>query len=156
MSSNAGAPARRPEEASDASREGAITQSSTTSIPGSKSSGTPTGTDLLLTAGAPPLIRVDGEIRPVEGDEPLTRRARAEQIVMAIVGDDLVAQFESEREVDFAFSWQQPGPAALQRLPPARHLRHGAAGDPLRDPRVRRARHPPGRRDAWSTCPWVW
>ena len=27
------------------------------------------GTDLLLTAGAPPLIRVDGEMRSVEGGE---------------------------------------------------------------------------------------
>ena len=30
------------------------------------------GTDLLLTVGAPAMIRVDGELRPVEGEERLT------------------------------------------------------------------------------------
>ena len=33
------------------------------------------GTDLLLTAGAPPLIRVDGEMRPVTGGRAVERAA---------------------------------------------------------------------------------
>ncbi len=63
------------------------------------------GTDLLLTAGAPPLVRIDGQIQPVKGEEPLTP-ARVERIVMAVMGDDLVVKFREEREIDFAFSWR--------------------------------------------------
>ena len=63
------------------------------------------GTDLLITAGAPPLVRIDGQIQPVKGEEPLTV-ARAEELVMAILGDDLAVKFREEREIDFAFSWR--------------------------------------------------
>jgi twitching motility protein PilT len=63
------------------------------------------GTDLLLTAGAPPLLRVDGQIQPVKGEEPLTV-ARAERVVKAVMGADLVVKFHEEREIDFAFSWR--------------------------------------------------
>jgi twitching motility protein PilT len=64
------------------------------------------GTDLLLTAGAPPLIRVDGEMRPVTGGEMFSPIS-VERVVKEIVGPDLVARYEAEREVDFAFSWKQ-------------------------------------------------
>ena len=64
------------------------------------------GTDLLLTASAPPLIRVDGEIRPVEGAEPLTPSS-VEGLVHTILGEDLVPRFVAEHEVDFAFSWKE-------------------------------------------------
>jgi len=64
------------------------------------------GTDLLLTAGAPPLVRIDGRIMPVKGEEPLTA-ARAERIILGVMGDDLVVKFREEREVDFAFSWRE-------------------------------------------------
>src|SRR5580700_2091144 len=64
------------------------------------------GTDLLLTSGAPPLIRVDGEMRPVTGGQMLSPNA-VEQIVKAVVGPDLVTTYETEREIDFAFSWRQ-------------------------------------------------
>jgi len=64
------------------------------------------GTDLLLTAGAPPLIRVDGEMRPVTGGGMFTPIS-VEQIVKRIVGQDLVTRYEAERELDFAFSWRE-------------------------------------------------
>jgi twitching motility protein PilT len=64
------------------------------------------GTDLLLTAGAPPLIRVDGEMRPATGGE-LFSPEFVERVVKEIVGPDLVARYEAEREIDFAFSWRQ-------------------------------------------------
>jgi twitching motility protein PilT len=64
------------------------------------------GTDLLLTSGAPPLIRVDGEMRPVTGGEMFSPIS-VERVVKEIVGPDLVARYEAEREIDFAFSWKQ-------------------------------------------------
>jgi twitching motility protein PilT len=63
------------------------------------------GTDLLLTAGAPPLIRVDGEMRPVTEGRPFTA-AGAERVIKQVVGAELTPRYEQEREVDFAFSWQ--------------------------------------------------
>ena len=64
------------------------------------------GTDLLLTAGAPPLMRVDGDMRPVTGGEMFSPIS-VERVVKAVVGPDLVASYEAEREIDFAFSWKQ-------------------------------------------------
>ena len=64
------------------------------------------GTDLLLLSDAPPLLRVDGEIRPATGAEPLTAD-RAEAIVHSIMGEHMVERFVEEREVDFAFSWRE-------------------------------------------------
>ena len=62
------------------------------------------GTDLLLTAHAPPLIRVDGEMRPVAKGEPLTPFA-VERLVHAVMGEALVQRYIEDREIDFAFSW---------------------------------------------------
>src|SRR5579863_973646 len=64
------------------------------------------GTDLLLTANAPPLIRVDGEMRPVSQGETLTATA-VEGLVHAVMGEAMVPRYVSEREVDFAFSWRE-------------------------------------------------
>jgi twitching motility protein PilT len=64
------------------------------------------GTDLLLMAAAPPLIRVDQVIRPVTGGETLSAD-EAERIIHAVVGQHLLEQFIEEREVDFAFSWRE-------------------------------------------------
>jgi twitching motility protein PilT len=63
------------------------------------------GTDLLLTEGAPPLIRVNGEVQPVTGGEPLSAQ-RAEELVLGVLGPALVERFHEDREVDFAFSWE--------------------------------------------------
>jgi twitching motility protein PilT len=63
------------------------------------------GTDLLITSGAPPLIRVDGEMVPVTDGKAFTP-VTAEWVVRQVVGEDLIARYESELEVDFAFSWK--------------------------------------------------
>jgi len=63
------------------------------------------GTDLLITSGAPPLIRVDGEMVPVNDGKTFTP-ATSEWVVKQVVGDDLVPKYEAELEVDFAFSWK--------------------------------------------------
>src|SRR6202140_4377500 len=64
------------------------------------------GTDLLLTSGAPPLIRVDGEMRPVTGGEMFSPIS-VERLVREVIGPDLVERYESDREIDFAFSWKE-------------------------------------------------
>ncbi len=62
------------------------------------------GTDLLITAGAPPLLRVDGALRPIPGLAPLDP-PQAESLVTAVLGKELSEQLGQKRQVDFAFSW---------------------------------------------------
>jgi twitching motility protein PilT len=62
------------------------------------------GSDLHLKVPAPPTVRVHGELRPLEeGGEPLTPDT-TEHVLHAILPNDKVAEFESEHEVDFAYS----------------------------------------------------
>ena len=64
------------------------------------------GTDLLLTAGAPPLLRVDGQMQPYDGMAPLTP-TECDKLVAQVLGEDLMAKFDFEGEVDFSFSWKE-------------------------------------------------
>jgi twitching motility protein PilT len=63
------------------------------------------GTDILLTHGSPPLLRVDRRLVPLEGAEALTGD-EIEAIVRAQVGDDTGERVRLGRELDFAFSWR--------------------------------------------------
>jgi twitching motility protein PilT len=60
------------------------------------------GSDLHLTPGSPPLIRVDGELRRLEGN-PLTP-ADTQQIAHTIMPPDRREDLERKREADFAHS----------------------------------------------------
>jgi twitching motility protein PilT len=64
------------------------------------------GTDLLLTAGTPPLVRVDGELDPVP-DEGRLSPSDTEQLVQSLLSDEDLAVFHREHEFDFAFGWRQ-------------------------------------------------
>jgi twitching motility protein PilT len=61
-------------------------------------------TDLHITAGSPPLLRIDGVLVPVN-DAGKLMPDDTERIVLALLGDDLARQFESDREIDFSFAW---------------------------------------------------
>jgi len=63
------------------------------------------GTDLLLTAGAPPMVRVDGELHRVPGEALLTSDDTA-ALVDSLLSDDDRESFHHRREVDFAFSFK--------------------------------------------------
>src|SRR5262245_27674050 len=62
------------------------------------------GTDLVLTIGSPPLVRLDGAIRPVAGLSPIDETLMDAYLEDLLEGD-LVADFERDRDVDFAFSY---------------------------------------------------
>ncbi|HZQ27728.1 MAG TPA: type IV pilus twitching motility protein PilT [Acidimicrobiales bacterium] len=64
------------------------------------------GTDLLLTAGSPPLLRVDEEIRAIEG-APVLRPADVERLVTGTLSKAAAAELKARREVDFSFNWQE-------------------------------------------------
>ncbi len=61
-------------------------------------------TDLLITAGAPPLVRIDGSLNPV-GDERKLSADETTRLVTTVLGSALSERLEREREVDFSFQW---------------------------------------------------
>jgi twitching motility protein PilT len=63
------------------------------------------GSDLLLVAGAPPMVRIDGDLRPIGGEEPLAAE-RCDEMVTTTLGADLAQKLRDEHEVDFSFGWE--------------------------------------------------
>jgi twitching motility protein PilT len=64
------------------------------------------GTDILLTEGCCPLLRVDGELVPLEGAEPLSAED-IQDIARKQVDDTNGDRVHAMTEVDFSFSWQE-------------------------------------------------
>ena len=60
------------------------------------------GSDLHVTTGTPPLIRVHGEIRALEGYRPLTS-ADTKQLAYSVLTDAQKHRFEENMELDFSF-----------------------------------------------------
>ena len=63
------------------------------------------GTDLLLTAGSRPLIRVDGDLRPLEG-HPVLSGEDTRRLVQGVLTQSQSEAFGGRRELDFSFTWQ--------------------------------------------------
>ena len=84
------------------------------------------GSDVHLTVGSRPLLRVDGRLAPVHEEEVLTPE-RLEKLILSVLGDRLTQRFIKDKEVDFSFSWgnraRLRGNAFLQRGNPALALR---------------------------------
>ena len=83
------------------------------------------GTDLVLTIGSPPMIRLDGAIRPVEGLPPIDEALMGNYLADLLDGS-LREDLERDRDVDFAFSFGTDrfrGNAFYQRGLPAVALR---------------------------------
>jgi twitching motility protein PilT len=62
------------------------------------------GSDLCVKVGSPPLMRVDGELRHAGGSEKPLTQGDTLSILHAILPDARLTEFESEHEVDFAYS----------------------------------------------------
>jgi len=63
------------------------------------------GTDLLLTAGTTPLLRVNGELAPAIDYAPL-KAADTAAMVDALLNDAQREMF-ARRDIDFSFSWRE-------------------------------------------------
>jgi twitching motility protein PilT len=59
--------------------------------------------DVHLTAGFPPAIRVKGRIVPMEGFDPLTPQ-QTREVVYGILNDDQRKRFENNQQLDFAYA----------------------------------------------------
>ena len=62
------------------------------------------GSDLLLTAYNKPLVRVDGQLLPLE-DEPVLDQDHCEHLVLSVLTEELKQELRTNKEVDFSFSW---------------------------------------------------
>jgi twitching motility protein PilT len=86
------------------------------------------GSDLHLSSGVPPLIRISGELRPLKVD-PLDGDA-VKAMLYSIMTEEQRAEYEQERDIDFAISYGESarfrvnafninrGPAAVFRTIP--------------------------------------
>jgi twitching motility protein PilU len=81
--------------------------------------------DLFITAGFPPAIKIDGRISPV-ANQPLTPQHTAE-IARAMMNDKQAAEFESTKESNFAVS-----PGGIGRFRVSAFIQQGRVGLVLR------------------------
>jgi twitching motility protein PilT len=63
------------------------------------------GSDLLLTAGLPPQIRVDGQLRPVP-EQPLLTGADTDALLAEMLSPEQTARWAGANEYDFSFTWR--------------------------------------------------
>jgi len=60
--------------------------------------------DLHLSAGAPPALRINGSIRRIKSEELTDRDCH--QIAYSILNERQKKRFETEREIDLSFNWR--------------------------------------------------
>ena len=129
---------RRTPVAGPRPRSTSTTSTSTTCSCTSSSSG---ASDLHLTSGARPAIRLNGELTQME-DEPILTPPVIQRVLYAALTQKQREKFEEELELDFAYCVPGPGPVPGQRLPAARRARCGLPHHPLRDQEARGPRRP--------------
>lgn len=84
-----------------------------------------TATDLHLTVNSPPVIRVQGELVPIDGP-PLTPQ-ETKQLIYSILTDAQKHRFEEENELDFSF-----GIKGLSRFRANAYVQRGAVAAAIR------------------------
>jgi twitching motility protein PilT len=62
-------------------------------------------TDLMLTPGSAPRMRIDGRLRPIPGEETLGTDA-CEKTILAMLTTDLREQLAADKEIDFSFTYE--------------------------------------------------
>jgi twitching motility protein PilU len=83
------------------------------------------GSDLFITAGFPPAIKVDGEIHPVT--EEALKPEQSAIIVRAIMNDKQAREFDATKECNFAI-----GPQGIGRFRVSAYIQQGAVAAVLR------------------------
>jgi twitching motility protein PilT len=83
------------------------------------------GSDLHVTAGSPPRLRLDGALRPTEHDA--LSADETQQIIYGLLDNEQVAKFEREKELDFSF-----GISGIGRFRVNVFFQRGAVGSAIR------------------------
>ncbi|MDR0996640.1 MAG: Flp pilus assembly complex ATPase component TadA, partial [Zoogloeaceae bacterium] len=79
------------------------------------------GSDLFLTVGFPPAIKIDGRIRPVS--QQILAPQHTIELARAIMNDRQAAEFEATKECNFAIS-----PAGIGRFRANAFMQQGRVG----------------------------
>jgi twitching motility protein PilT len=82
--------------------------------------------DLILTAGEPPIIRVHGNLQPLAGCEPVSAEG-CRKFLYGLLREEQISRFEREKELDFSMSIRN-----LQRFRGNAFLQRGAVGAAFR------------------------
>jgi twitching motility protein PilT len=64
-------------------------------------------TDLILTVGAPPLMRLNGELQPFNGDASLTAEDTDGMLASILRSQNREPFGDDSRELDFSFTWDE-------------------------------------------------
>jgi len=83
------------------------------------------GSDLHLSAGSPPRIRVDGQLVPT--DHPKLTPDTSKDVIYSILNNEQIARFEEDLELDFSF-----GITGMGRFRTNVFLQRGAVGAVMR------------------------
>src|ERR1700760_4287107 len=83
------------------------------------------GSDLFITAGFPPAIKIDGEIRP-QSDRSLTPE-QSSSLVRAIMNDRQTKEFDGTKECNFAIA-----PPGIGRFRVSAFVQQGQIGCVIR------------------------
>src|SRR5579864_4330396 len=62
--------------------------------------------DLHITVGLPPMIRIDGKLLTVPQAEPISQET-AQRLLMSIMTPEQAERLEQRRELDFSFGYQK-------------------------------------------------
>jgi len=63
-------------------------------------------TDLHISEGRPPSMRIDGRLVPIEGQEVLSAE-KAQLLVYSFLSPEDEARFEKEKEIDFSYTYKK-------------------------------------------------
>ena len=83
------------------------------------------GSDLFITAGFPPAMKIDGKMTPAT-TQPLSSQ-HTQELARAIMNDKQAAEFEASKECNFAIS-----PASIGRFRVNAFVQQGRVGVILR------------------------
>ncbi|MBV9096808.1 MAG: type IV pilus twitching motility protein PilT [Frankiaceae bacterium] len=62
-------------------------------------------TDLILTVGAPPMMRLNGDLQPFNGEAPLTSEDTEGMLASILRSQNRDPFTDNDRELDFSFTW---------------------------------------------------
>ena len=93
--------------------------------------------DLHITTGSPPQLRIDGELVPLK-TPPLTP-VETKQLCYSILTDAQKHKFEEENELDLSFGVKGLVPLPRQHLHAARRGGRRVPDHPVQDPHLRRS-----------------
>ena len=100
--------------------------------------------DLHITAGLPPMVRISGKVEPL--DYPTLTTNGTRDLIYDLLSNDQRQRLENEWELDFSYALPRSARVAMarspQRPPSSRHSRRGArtAGMTGRRPELQKAR----------------